>query len=215
VFYPGVWLADRVWATHGHYLDQHLLPEGAFGVARERLRGPRHDLVDPMHYELGRRPSLGRVTAWVPKSIAALLEDLAELLRASTMPSVRRSLLTPRFAPITAALLSLQMRRASMPALAHVARRLGVDADVVLFGHVHRLGPIGGDDQARWRGPAGTPRIANSGSWLYEPRLIHRASPPHPYWPGGAIVFEDGHDARAISLLDDLSVDTLRTPRLP
>jgi 3',5'-cyclic AMP phosphodiesterase CpdA len=34
VRYPGVWLSDRVWATHGHYLDRHLLPTSAFGVAR-------------------------------------------------------------------------------------------------------------------------------------------------------------------------------------
>ncbi len=32
VHYPGVWLAPRVWATHGHYLDRHLLPGAAFGV---------------------------------------------------------------------------------------------------------------------------------------------------------------------------------------
>ena len=32
--YPGVWLSDRVWATHGHYLDPHLMPVGAYGVAR-------------------------------------------------------------------------------------------------------------------------------------------------------------------------------------
>ena len=25
VHYPGVWLSERVWATHGHYLDRHLL----------------------------------------------------------------------------------------------------------------------------------------------------------------------------------------------
>ncbi|MCW2968850.1 MAG: hypothetical protein JWM71_2622, partial [Solirubrobacteraceae bacterium] len=35
--YPGVWLSDRVWATHGHYLDRHLLPESAYGVARGLL----------------------------------------------------------------------------------------------------------------------------------------------------------------------------------
>ncbi|MEA2456162.1 MAG: hypothetical protein QOI45_2424, partial [Thermoleophilaceae bacterium] len=42
VRYPGVWLSDGVWATHGHYLDRHLLPEVAFGVARGLLgRLPR------------------------------------------------------------------------------------------------------------------------------------------------------------------------------
>jgi hypothetical protein len=42
VHYPGVWLARGVWATHGHYLDCHLLPEAAFGVTRGLLgRVPR------------------------------------------------------------------------------------------------------------------------------------------------------------------------------
>lgn len=26
VAYPGVWLGDGIWATHGHYLDRHLVP---------------------------------------------------------------------------------------------------------------------------------------------------------------------------------------------
>ncbi|MFZ0384978.1 MAG: metallophosphoesterase, partial [Solirubrobacteraceae bacterium] len=29
--YPGFWVGDRIWATHGHYLDRHLIPETAFG----------------------------------------------------------------------------------------------------------------------------------------------------------------------------------------
>src|SRR4029079_19822646 len=42
VHYPGVWLTDRIYATHGHYLDRHLLPESGYGVARGLLgRGPR------------------------------------------------------------------------------------------------------------------------------------------------------------------------------
>ena len=60
----------------------------------------------------------------------------------------------------------------------------------VVFGHVHRLGPLPGDDLAEWRGPGGRPRILNTGSWLYEPLLVHRARPPHPYWPGGAVLIE-------------------------
>ena len=83
------------------------------------------------------------------------------------------------------------MRRASIPALACVAHRLGVGADWVLFGHVHRCGPLAGDDPEGWRGPGGSPRIANTGSWVYEPLLVNHISPPHPYWPGGAIRLRD------------------------
>jgi hypothetical protein len=96
------------------------------------------------------------------------------------------------------------MKRASIPALSHVVRRLGVDADWVLFGHVHRLGPLPGDLESRWRSPQGWPRVANAGSWVYEPLLVHNAKPPHPYWPGGALLVEEGRDPQARGLLDDL-----------
>ena len=96
------------------------------------------------------------------------------------------------------------MQRASIPALARVVQRLGVDADWVMFGHVHRLGPLPGDEPQQWRGPGGRPRIVNTGSWCYEPLLVHRARPPHPYWPGGAVLLEPGNEPRAVGLLDDL-----------
>ena len=42
VRYPGMWLSERTWATHGHYLDRHLLPESGYGIARgRRPRRPR------------------------------------------------------------------------------------------------------------------------------------------------------------------------------
>jgi hypothetical protein len=210
VSYPGVWLSDRVWATHGHYLDVHLMPVSGYGIGRGLLgRLPRDGAV-PADYELARRPSVSRVSRWLPRPLAALLDDIADLLRASTMPLVRRQLLHRRLAPLTAMLLGAQVRRASIPALARVVHRLGVDADWVVFGHVHRLGPLGDDDPLAWRGPGGRPRILNTGSWVLEPLLAHHASPMRPYWPGGAVLLEDGADPRAIALLDDLSVEQLR-----
>jgi UDP-2,3-diacylglucosamine pyrophosphatase LpxH len=210
VSYPGVWLSDRIWAVHGHYLDRHLLPESAFGMGRGLLgRLPRDD-ARPIEYERARRPSLTRMTHWLPRPLAALLDDAAELLRASTMPRVPRRLLRPPLAPLTSLVLGLQMRRASIPALARVVHRLGVDADYVIFGHVHRLGPLSGDAQASWQGPGGSPQVLNTGSWLYEPLLVHRAIPPHPYWPGGAVLLEPGAEPRAVGLLDGLDAAALR-----
>jgi hypothetical protein len=217
VHYPGVWLADRVWATHGHYLDLHLLPESGYGIARGLLgRLPRDGAV-PGDYE---RPGVVRVTRaealltrGLPRPLAAAVEDLAELLRAATMAGLApRRGVRLRLAPLTASVLGTQMRRASLPALARVVHRLGVGAEHVVFGHVHRLGPLPGDDPRRWRGPGGRPLLANTGSWVYEPLLLHRARPPHPYWPGGAIVLDDGGPPRAVGLLDHLGADALRTP---
>jgi predicted phosphodiesterase len=213
VHYPGVWLSARVWATHGHYLDRHLLPESAYGVARGLLgRLPRDDAT-PLEYEQTRPPSLTRLeallTRWLPRPLSALVDDVAELLRAATMPLGPHRLIGRRIAPLAAVLLGIQMRRASIPALARVVHRLGIDADLVIFGHVHRCGPIAGDDPARWAGPTGRPRIMNTGCWVYEPALIHRARPPHPYWPGGAVLLEDGSEPLAVGLLDHLEAQTL------
>jgi UDP-2,3-diacylglucosamine pyrophosphatase LpxH len=210
VKYPGVWLADGLYATHGHYLDWHLFPVSAFGVARGLLRRPPQDVASPNDYEHARRPSFARFSRWLPRPALALLDDAAELARAATMPTVHRRLLAPRFAPVTARLLGVQMQRASVPALARVIHRMRLDADWVVFGHVHRLGPLGADDPVQWQGPGGRPRILNTGSWVYEPLLVHRASGPHPYWPGGAIrLGDDGWEPRAVGLLDGLSVEVL------
>jgi hypothetical protein len=217
VHYPGVWVSERVWATHGHYLDRHLLPEAAYGIARGALGRLPRDGATPDDYERAGGPSFTRfealLTRWLPRPLAALSDDLAELLRAMTMPGIPRRLLNHRFSPLNAMLLGAQMRRASIPALARVVHRLGVDADWVIFGHVHRSGPIAGDDPRRWRGPGGSPRIANTGAWIYEPVLVHHVTPPHPYWPGGAIRLPgDGRDPEAIGLLDHLDAGALHGP---
>jgi hypothetical protein len=213
VHYPGVWLTEAVWASHGHYLDRHLLPEAAYGIARGLLGRVPHDDATPTDYEQSGGPSLTRMeallTRWLPRPLAALVDDLAEFLRAASMPRVPGGGFGRLIAPLSAALLGAQMRRASIPALARVTRRLGVDADSVIFGHVHRLGPLAGDDLRRWRGPGGRPAILNCGSWVYEPLLVHRARAPHPYWPGGAVLIEADAAPRAIGLLDHLDAAVL------
>jgi hypothetical protein len=212
VYYPGVWLSDRIWATHGHYLDQHLIPESAVGVTRSLLgRAPRNPAT-PMEYERRQRPSLRGTSRWLPRPLAVLVDEAAEMARSSTMPRVSRTLLNRRISPVTSAALGAQMRRASIPAIVQVAHRLGVDADAIIFGHVHRLGPLDGDDVPRWSGRGGSPRVFNTGSWLYEPKLIHHATPPHPYWPGGAVLIDDGGEPRALGLLDELTPAQLRPP---
>jgi hypothetical protein len=203
--YPGAWLSTEVWATHGHYLNRHLLPESAVGIARGSLRRLPRDGARPRDYERIRPSQLRRLPQWLPGPLIALGDDLAEVMRAATMPK----LLHPRMAPVTATLLGTQVSRASIPAMARVVHRLGVDARWVVFGHVHRLGPLDGDRPGQWEGPGGRPRLLNTGCWLYEPLLVHRAAPPHPYWPGGAVLLEDGRDPVVYGLLDDLRPEDL------
>jgi UDP-2,3-diacylglucosamine pyrophosphatase LpxH len=214
---PGVWLSPRVYATHGHYLDRHLRPEFAWGFKRRHVRRGADAVVGPADYER-RRPGRGarvtvegRLTRILPRPLASLVEDAAELLRAATMPDPRR-LQSHRIAPLTRILLGAQMQRASIPALLHAIARIGVEPEWVVFGHVHRNGPRAGDDPALWSGRVGAdlrPRVANTGSWIYEPLLLHRGTPPHPYWPGGAILIDDDGDPQAVGLLDDVDAGAL------
>lgn len=212
VHYPGVWLGERIWATHGHYLDHHLLPESPVGLPRGPLRRPPRSLATPLDYEHGRiRSHHGRdalLTRALQRPVTTLAEVLGDLARVAMLPRLPRMLMRARLTPLTAAMIDLQVRHATLPALARVLARLGVDANWVVFGHVHRLGPLASDRQDSWRAGGG-PRLLNSGSWLYEPLLIDRASPPHPYWPGGAVVIEPGSEPRTVGLLDELAEDEL------
>jgi UDP-2,3-diacylglucosamine pyrophosphatase LpxH len=224
--YPGFWVSDQVWATHGHYLDRHLIPETAFGLRRsaftQRLgrRGrPDDGRGLAIEYEWARRRSATRrrraagrrrFAARVrDRPLATLLESAAAMTRMRAVPQVPHLMMRAHLAPITARLVDVQMRGAAMPAMAEVAQRLGVAADWIVFGHVHRLGPR---CEPVWRPVAGGPRLLNTGAWVFKPMLLDRVEPPHPYWPGGAVIVEPGAEPRPVGLLDDLTREQLTGP---
>jgi hypothetical protein len=134
------------------------------------------------------------------RPVATVVQGAAERVRV-----VPELLLNTGLAPVTAKLVDVQMRRAAVRAMSRVVGRLGIDADWVLFGHVHRRGPMGAEP---W--PSDRPRLVNSGAWLYERLLLDRATAPHPYWPGGAVLIEDGRPPRSVGLLDDVGAELLR-----
>jgi hypothetical protein len=197
-----------VWATHGHYLDRHLVPASNWGWFRRRRgeepEGVGSSEVGPWQFERPGRLHLSPLMPWLPNPLAKGLGQLGAVLRATTMPALQEGVFDPRIAPLTWRLLSHQMRRHALPAMAEVIQRLGVRADWVVFGHVHRLGPLAADDPAQWRDPRSGAGLLNTGAWLYEPRLVAHSRPPHPYWPGGAVVLEDGVPPRPVGLLDGL-----------
>ncbi len=71
--------------------------------------------------------------------------------------------------------------RGGLVAIGEVTRRLGIDADHLIFGHTHRRGPMRAE--SGWRLPEGT-RLWNTGSWVYAPGLLSRTPTDSPYWPG-------------------------------
>jgi hypothetical protein len=214
VRYPGVWLSERVWATHGHYLNRDLLGAWALGVSRGHVDGLPRGAARPIDYEPAGGHSLRSaheaISGALPEPLADAADRLGVLARAATMAKASRRLLRPELARANSGVLSLQTRVASIPALIHVAECLGVDADYVVFGHVHRLGPLPSDDVADWEGVGGRPRIVNTGSWIYEPVLVQDVTPPHPYWPGGAASLDDDGDLQPVGLLDTMPTSALQ-----
>jgi UDP-2,3-diacylglucosamine pyrophosphatase LpxH len=201
VRYPGVWLADGVYATHGHYVDRHLVP-AKWGA---RLHGPfapipaRRARVED--YERTAGPYMASVSSalavTLPRALGDVIDTTTGLIRRATVPV--GGAMPDTLAPALASALDLRFRRIALPAMAQVIARLHVRAHDVIFGHLHRPGPLPGDAPGEWT--FGDLRLHNAGSWVFEPLLVGSAHPPHPYWPGGAVIV-DGERILTVALLD-------------
>lgn len=185
VHYPGVWLGDGVWATHGHYLNHYLRPMSSYGFRPPTAVAPatpaesEHVVEDPAsepHFRDGMLPERWLDRHW-----------------------------PTRLAPLSSFLLDRQMQRHALPAMVGVVQALDVEADWVIFGHVHRRGPRDRDDPARWSGEGGRPRLLNTGCWRYEPVVVRRLDAEASYWPGGAVSIGDDGIPRSVGLLDALN----------
>jgi len=96
--------------------------------------------------------------------------------------------------------------RAGLAAIGEVVRRLGIEADHVIFGHTHRRGPM--RSETGWRLEDGT-RLWNTGSWVYAPGLVGRTAAESPHWPGTVVVLEGERQPALLHLLDDRTKDEL------
>ena len=202
--YPGAWLGDGIWAHHGHYLDRHLVRQPAVPISG----------ATPEDYERALGTSIAAVGAVMAASLPPIIGEpvdrvagLIRLMGVAALPLAASLPGAPLLAPLSAGALGFQFRRVGLPAMAAVAARLGVEAEHVLFGHVHRAGPRDGDDGYEWR--YNDARLWNTGCWVYEPLLLAGATPPHPYWPGGALLIEDA-GLTPLGLLDEVDPRALR-----
>jgi len=225
IAYPGLWLRDDVYATHGHYLDPHgTVPtfERLFAGVMTRLAGaPPAEGAVPDDYERVLAPLYAWVHATAQRArddrLAAGAERAGkayELLAGDGHRPVRARVLAAVFplgirglnllglGPVTSDISGDALRRNALQAMGEVVARLGIGAEHVLFGHSHRAGPLPGDDVTAWRTPTGA-WLHNTGCWVYEPAF--GATPESPYWPGGAIVVGDRGTPRLTRLLDDFS----------
>jgi UDP-2,3-diacylglucosamine pyrophosphatase LpxH len=221
--YPGIWLAEGVYATHGHYLDVHLTVPTfeRLGVgAVERVIGglPGQDrtpddyerVLAPLYAFLFSLAQSGGQASAGPGPSARLWSALAGgqsgfekvkgmLLGSVALPgaiAVANRLGIGRFSPD----LSLkEISRATLAAMIDVVEQLEIEAETVIFGHTHRRGPHEGE--AGWQAKDGT-KVVNTGSWVYSPGLLGSTSADSPYWPGSLAVVEDG-EVELRFLLDD------------
>ena len=154
--YPGLWLRSDVYATHGHYLDCHNRVRD-LRVPRPRAGGEGHRRAKdgystPDDYEAVLAPvysSIYRDSPVAPRAACG-----ARLGKAVVRWwEGRNGYRGPQ--PARAG-----VRRPGVDAMAQVVERLRIDADYVLFGHLHRPGS--------WRAGDRT-ALVNTGSWVYEP----------------------------------------------
>jgi hypothetical protein len=210
VRYPGLWLAPGVYAHHGHYLDA-LLVRGLPGAP------PLVDAV-PEDFERAPGPSAESVLrvlgSQLPGPLRLATGLAAGSLRraaAETLPVVARLHTVEALGPVAGQVFGHRLATAALLAMDGLVARLDVRARHVLFGHVHRAGPLAEDDPDAWRARGGRTRLWNTGSWVFDPFLLAGAAGrrPHPYWPGAGVVVEDGAP-RTVRLLDDLEPGDLR-----
>ncbi len=223
--YPGVWVRDDVYATHGHYLDRHVTIPGFEPMAirfSERLlsRGGGRPPPGAEGYEAVLGPVYGLLHEWAQSSPAgtahgagasqkaykALTSDggrplARRLVGGVAYPAAIGLINAIGLGPVRADLSGPELRRAGLLALGETLRRLDVRAEHVVFGHTHRAGPLPHDDPDEWR-HAGA-RIVNAGSWVYEPFYLGPDAARSPYWPGTVVIVgEDGPPELRRLLLD-------------
>jgi calcineurin-like phosphoesterase family protein len=229
--YPGVWLRDDVYAFHGHYLDLHTtvptierlaagvmvrlagpLPDGRCGPDDyERILAPLYAWNHAAAQRLG--PAGPPVGAGHSARIWSVLNGdghrpVRARLLARAFPVGVAALNAARIGPVRADVSPSAMRGAALAALGTVVRRLGIDAEHVIFGHSHRAGPLAEDEVGEWRVPGG-PRLHNAGCWVYEDVFLARSDAASPYWPGGAVSIQDSGPPRIERLLAALPAEQM------
>ncbi len=227
IAYPGIWLRDDVYATHGHYMDLHLrLPraECVLLAAVGRFAGPLPDPAGPADYERIAHPLYGlaygaaqgrprRLPAgeYGPSEAAWAVLDGDRPGRTRSQRLKARAIRTSF--PLAVAGINRLFRadfesdvtgetifRTGVEAASELARRLGIDGGHVIMGHTHRAGPR--PDEAPWRLPGGG-QLHNTGNWVFSTALHRPGRPPNSYWPGTVTWVDDSGPPRRVDLLHD------------
>jgi hypothetical protein len=221
--YPGVWLRDDVYATHGHYGDLHTtvpllerlgaglmmrLSRASNGRPRraedyEAVLAPMYAWIDTVAQGGGVRGRGGglQVRAWRSLQPGGSGRSIRGAGIALAFPAAVAVLNRAGFGPFDADVSGPELRRAGLRAFDQVVQGLGVKAASVIFGHTHRAGPLPGDEPAEWT-VADRASLLNTGSWVYERGFLGHSPSESPYRPGFCARLEDDAPPSLINLLD-------------
>lgn len=224
IAYPGVWVRDDVYATHGHVQDIHgtiptferiaagvmqrmagKLPDGRCTIEDyERVLAPLYAWINATAQRVGDdRMAAGAGRA--ARTYEMLQGDghrpmTAKLLAAAFPLGVRG--LSLLVGPLSSDLSGPALRRNALTAMGEAIGRLGIEAPHVIFGHSHRAGPLPKDELHEWR--AGATRLHNTGNWVFETHFMAGPGGESPYWPGGMVEVGDEGDPVLHRLLADV-----------
>jgi len=223
IAYPGVWLREDVYATHGHFMDVHLKLPRAECVAAAlmvRLSGRLPNPATPTDYERVLRPLYGFAyglaqvlpikrrrngpfeRAWEVLADEEVETTLGARAARAGFPLAiggLNRLLRAEFEPDVT---TRAIFRSGVDAAAEMAIRLGVDGAQVITGHTHRGGPL--LDEPEWHLPGGG-RLHNTGSWVFSSAFHQPGEPPSSYWPGMVTWLEDEGSPQRKQLLHSYS----------
>ncbi len=226
IAYPGIWLRDDVYATHGHYMDCHMrLPKLeciAAAAAMRALRLPEHP--EPADYERVLRPVYGltfglaqggaagrtaRPSEQVWRSISGRNGKANRARHAAIRAAVPASIWTINRllrADFDADFSTGSISHSGVAAATELVRRLDIRAAHTITGHTHRGGPA--ENEAEWALPEGG-HLHNTGNWVFASAFHHPGTPPGPYWPGTITWLEDSGPPQRRRLLLDHPQDEL------
>src|SRR3954453_22699709 len=221
--YPGIWLRDDVYATHGHYIDVHLsLPRAECLAAATMMRflGKPPQAATPTDYERVLRPLYGFAyglaqvlptrrrrngpgeQAWEVLAGEKKARTLRGRAAAAGFPTAIRGLNRLLHADFNPDVTPPLIFRSGLDATRETAIRLGIDDVHVSTGPTHRGGPL--PTEPEWAMPRGG-RLHNTGSWVSATASHPPGRPPSPYWPGTVTWLEDDGHPRRVQLLSDHS----------
>jgi hypothetical protein len=215
--YPGLWVREDVYATHGHYLDCHLsVPTmeciGIGATARimgrqpasfdnaddyEAVMAPIFSWIDAVAQRAPTTDALngqGTVRAWQALRGTAEQGGLRSAVRskllATAFPMGVQVLNRAKLGHFQADISGDQLRRAGLTAMREVIGHLGLEAGHVIFGHTHRSGPLPSDLASEWN-RQGAVGLMNCGCWTYDSYFLGSTASKSPHWPGACVLVDD------------------------